>query len=109
MTQGQWKSANTRTKWTPATYEPWHEHANCARMQVDVADEIFFPVQEQGPLGESLARPAKRICADCPVTWECLETALATRENFGIWGGLTARERDTEIRRRNRERRRNAA
>jgi WhiB family redox-sensing transcriptional regulator len=37
--------------------------------------------------------PARRICADCPVKAECREYALAQGEQFGIWGGLTAGER----------------
>lgn len=36
---------------------------------------------------------AKRICEECLVRPECLEWALATNEKFGVWGGLTARER----------------
>jgi len=36
---------------------------------------------------------AKRICADCPVSRECLDYALRVQEPFGIWGGLTEAER----------------
>jgi WhiB family transcriptional regulator, redox-sensing transcriptional regulator len=36
---------------------------------------------------------AKRICADCPVSRECLDYALRVNEPFGIWGGLTEAER----------------
>jgi len=62
---------------------PWQEHSLCAYVDPDV----FFP--EKG--GSS--REAKRICAQCTVQAECLEYALANDERFGIWGGLSERER----------------
>lgn len=49
--------------------------------------EAFFP--EKG----GSTRDAKRICAECTVRSECLEYALANDERFGIWGGLSERER----------------
>ncbi|CAN5810582.1 hypothetical protein BH23ACT5_BH23ACT5_08260 [soil metagenome] len=36
---------------------------------------------------------AKRICSTCPVRWECLFYAIDTRQQFGVWGGLSAEER----------------
>jgi WhiB family redox-sensing transcriptional regulator len=63
----------------------WHDRAACARPDVD--PEWFFP--EKG----GAAAPAKRICADCPVKAPCLADALATRDEHGIRGGLTVRER----------------
>jgi len=62
---------------------PWTDQALCA--QTD--PEAFFP--EKG--GSS--REAKRVCRACPVRAECLEYALAFDERFGIWGGLSERER----------------
>jgi WhiB family transcriptional regulator, redox-sensing transcriptional regulator len=61
----------------------WQERALCA--QTD--PEAFFP--EKG----GSTREAKRICAGCEVRAECLEYALANDERFGIWGGLSERER----------------
>jgi WhiB family redox-sensing transcriptional regulator len=61
----------------------WQEKALCA--QTD--PEAFFP--EKG----GSTREAKRICAGCEVRAECLEYALAFDERFGIWGGLSERER----------------
>lgn len=61
----------------------WREHALCA--QTD--PEAFFP--NKGDSGEQ----AKRVCADCPVTSECLAWALAHRIPFGIWGGLSVEQR----------------
>lgn len=61
----------------------WQERALCA--QTD--PEAFFP--EKG----GSTREAKRICLGCEVRDECLEYALANDERFGIWGGLSERER----------------
>ena len=61
----------------------WHERALCA--QTD--PEAFFP--EKG----GSTREAKKICVGCEVRGECLEYALANDERFGIWGGLSERER----------------
>ena len=43
-------------------------------------------------------RAAIRICATCPVRDECLEFALETRERFGVWGGMTERQRRRTLR-----------
>ena len=59
------------------------ESALCA--QTD--PEAFFP--EKG----GSTREAKKVCTGCEVRAECLEYALANDERFGIWGGLSERER----------------
>ena len=61
----------------------WQERALCA--QTD--PEAFFP--EKG----GSTREAKKVCIGCDVRGECLEYALAHDERFGIWGGLSERER----------------
>lgn len=61
----------------------WQVDSLCA--QTD--PEAFFP--EKG----GSTRDAKRICAECTVSSECLEYALQNDERFGIWGGLSERER----------------
>lgn len=63
--------------------ENWQERALCA--QTD--PEAFFP--EKG----GSTREAKRICQGCEVRDACLITALENDERFGIWGGLSERER----------------
>jgi WhiB family transcriptional regulator, redox-sensing transcriptional regulator len=63
--------------------QDWQERALCA--QTD--PEAFFP--EKG----GSTREAKRICSGCDVRAECLDYALAHDERFGIWGGLSERER----------------
>lgn len=62
---------------------PWAAEAKC--LQAD--PEAFFP--EKG----GSTREAKRICDRCDVREECLEYALTNDERFGIWGGLSERER----------------
>lgn len=42
---------------------------------------------------------AKRICRNCPVRYECLADALDNRIEFGVWGGMTERERRALLRR----------
>ena len=61
----------------------WQADALCA--QTD--PEAFFP--EKG----GSTRDAKKICSGCEVKAECLEYALNNDERFGIWGGLSERER----------------
>lgn len=61
----------------------WQDRALCA--QTD--PEAFFP--EKG----GSTREAKRVCRTCDVRAECLEYALEHDERFGIWGGLSERER----------------
>lgn len=63
--------------------ESWQDRALCA--QTD--PEAFFP--EKG----GSTREAKKICLGCEVRDMCLEYALAHDERFGIWGGLSERER----------------
>ncbi len=43
---------------------------------------------------------AKAICMGCPVRFDCLADALDSRTEFGVWGGMTERERRTLLRRR---------
>lgn len=61
----------------------WQDDALCAQ----VAQEMFFP--EKG----GSTRDAKRICDGCDVKAQCLAYALETGQRFGIWGGLSERQR----------------
>lgn len=63
--------------------EPWRDDAICA--QTD--PEAFYP--EKG----GSTKKAKKICGGCEVRLECLQYALDHDERFGIWGGLSERER----------------
>ena len=62
---------------------PWVALALCA--QTD--PEVFFP--EKG----GTTQPAKNVCRACEVRSECLDQALRNDERFGVWGGLSERER----------------
>lgn len=66
-------------------FEEWMGRAMC----LDVDPELFYP--DKGQPGK--AAVAKRICGMCPVIDECLAHAVAKREQHGIWGGLTPKER----------------
>ena len=61
----------------------WRERAACRGTDLDV----FSPERGQ------TASPARLVCARCPVRQPCLEYALSNRITYGIWGGLTERER----------------
>jgi WhiB family redox-sensing transcriptional regulator len=74
-------SMNTSTSTTAAP--AWHELALCAQTGPD----FFFPEP-----GTSL-RDAKRLCGACEGRAGCLEYALTHDERFGVWGGLSERER----------------
>ncbi|HEX4980500.1 MAG TPA: WhiB family transcriptional regulator [Ilumatobacteraceae bacterium] len=63
--------------------ENWQDHANC----LGVDPDLFFP--ERG----ASTREAKEVCRGCVVREDCLEFALQNGEKFGIWGGLSERER----------------
>lgn len=61
----------------------WQDEALCA--QAD--PEAFFP--EKG----GSTRLAKAVCRSCDVRAECLDYAMETNQMFGIWGGMSERER----------------
>jgi WhiB family redox-sensing transcriptional regulator len=61
----------------------WQDLANCRGADPD----LFFP--ERG----ASTRTAKGICRECSVQEECLEFAVVSSEKFGIWGGMSERER----------------
>jgi WhiB family redox-sensing transcriptional regulator len=54
--------------------------------------EMFFPSDTKGD-GYTTTRYAKDICAQCDYTVQCLITAVMNKEEYGIWGGSTVRER----------------
>lgn len=82
----------------------WRTSAACR----DEDPELFFPIGTTGPAVEQ-TEAAKRVCAGCSVRDECLEFALATNQDAGVWGGLNEDERRTLRRQRQRARRRVAS
>jgi WhiB family transcriptional regulator, redox-sensing transcriptional regulator len=69
----------------------WQRAANC----LGVDPDLFFP--ERG----GSTREAKEVCRGCVVREQCLQFALENGEKFGIWGGMSERERRRLRRRRN--------
>jgi WhiB family redox-sensing transcriptional regulator len=82
-------------RFTGPSERRWQEEANC----LGVDPDLFFP--ERG----ASTREAKAVCRSCEVRVDCLEYALAHGEKFGIWGGLSERERRRVRRQRALERR----
>jgi WhiB family redox-sensing transcriptional regulator len=71
-----------------AADDVWRDHALCR----DTDPELFFPV---GTTGQALVSQdhAKQVCHECTVQQACLDYALDTNQDSGIWGGLTEEER----------------
>lgn len=63
----------------------------------EVDPEIFFPVSAIN------SAAAKYVCWSCQMRQECLDYAIDTGQQFGIWGGENLEERQAEVRRRNKE------
>ena len=77
------------------SYE-WQYSAAC----IGVDESVFFsPDAERGPSRRAREAAAKALCAVCPVRQQCLDHALAVREPYGVWGGLTFNERENLLRR----------
>ncbi|WP_329131274.1 WhiB family transcriptional regulator [Streptomyces sp. NBC_00670] len=73
----------------------WRERAACRTEDPD----LFFPVGTTGPALLQIEE-AKSVCRGCPVRDACLEWALETGQNIGVWGGTTEMERRALKRRR---------
>ena len=75
----------------------WSDAAACRGIE----NLLFFSpdVMETKDARLRRERQAKLLCADCNVREECLSSALAQRESYGIWGGLTELERRALLRR----------
>ncbi|HVF52249.1 MAG TPA: WhiB family transcriptional regulator [Actinomycetota bacterium] len=80
----------------------WQEEAACNAYE----NVVFFGEEGESEL-EKQAREhrAKSICHRCPVIEPCLEFAMETNQKYGIWGGMTDKERASLKRRRARARR----
>ena len=75
----------------PPSRQPWQERAACAG-EIGV---LFYPPMRAEKKAVRLRREAHAIsvCQQCPVREECLQYAIDHDERYGIWGGLTDRER----------------
>ena len=68
----------------------WRGGAICR----DTDPDLFFPVGTTGYALVQIDR-AKQVCGECPVSVDCLQYALDTNQDSGIWGGLSEEERRT--------------
>ena len=68
--------------------EDWTMRAKCRGMQ----DALFPEASDQ--------KRARLVCSGCPVRFECLAEALDNRIEWGVWGGMTERERRLLLRQR---------
>ena len=84
--------------------DSWRPAASCRSTDPD----LFFPVGTTGSAVDHIAS-AKEVCRSCPVQEPCLEFAVETNQDAGVWGGTTEDERRQIRRRRARERRAIAA
>lgn len=69
-------------------YEQWRPRAECR----DLNPDLFFPIGVTGEAERQILR-AKSVCGSCPVQMQCLEFALRTNQEYGIWGGKDEEER----------------
>jgi WhiB family redox-sensing transcriptional regulator len=69
----------------------WQMRAACRG--TDTAT-FYHPENERGPSRVRREQAAKAVCATCTVVESCLRWALAAREPYGVWGGLSPEERE---------------
>jgi len=75
----------------------WQIKAACRGLDTSM---FYHPENERGPSRVRREMRAKQVCAGCPVLHHCLRWALAAREPYGVWGGMTVEEREELLRRR---------
>lgn len=71
----------------------WIDEANCRGKKI----EVFYPPSGRRPT------EALELCSECCVRSDCLEYALDNHQHWGVWGGMTERQRFAEKRRRRRQ------
>ncbi|WP_229052056.1 WhiB family transcriptional regulator [Aeromicrobium sp. Leaf350] len=69
----------------------WQHSGACMGLDSSV---FFSPSRERGAAKHLREQGAKAVCATCPVIEECRDHALAAREPYGVWGGMTVEERE---------------
>lgn len=69
----------------------WQLQGRCRGLDSDL---FFHGDGDRGPTRAAREQAALAICADCPVVAQCARQALATREPYGVWGGLTESDRE---------------
>lgn len=76
----------------------WRYHAACR----DEDPELFFPIGSSGPALTQIEE-ARQVCRRCPVATACLEWALDSDQDSGVWGGTSEEERRKLRRQRTRQ------
>jgi WhiB family redox-sensing transcriptional regulator len=69
-------------------HDDWRDNAACR----DTNPDLFFPVGTTGPAIEQIDQ-AKAVCRQCDAQVACLEFALVTNQDSGVWGGTSEEER----------------
>ena len=80
--------AESRTLHLTVERDDWRDLALCR----DTDPDLFFPVGTTGPAIEQIEN-AKKVCMTCESRQPCLEFALTTNQDSGIWGGTSEEER----------------
>ena len=80
--------AQTRTLQLTIERDDWRDVALCR----DTDPDLFFPVGTTGPAIEQIEN-AKAVCRECEAQAPCLEYALSTNQDSGVWGGTSEEER----------------
>jgi hypothetical protein len=81
---------------TPEPGRAWILQAVCATDAYVDRRDLWFPKESS----EAASREARKICWGCPVIEECARWAFETRQAFGVWGGIDARDRRAMLRKR---------
>lgn len=68
----------------------WMDDAECH----NYSNELFYPKESRGIGYAAAVAVAKEVCGSCPVRSKCLDYALKTDQQYGIWGGTTIRDRE---------------
>ena len=83
-----WPSPRHRTLQLTIERDDWRDVALCR----DTDPDLFFPVGTTGPAIEQIEN-AKAVCRQCEAQAPCLEYALTTNQDSGVWGGTSEEER----------------
>jgi WhiB family transcriptional regulator, redox-sensing transcriptional regulator len=67
----------------------WRDQAICSQSEKTA---LFFPVGVTGDAALQIEQ-AKEVCVECPVRMACLEYAITTNQEYGVWGGTSEEER----------------
>lgn len=78
----------TRSEALSAADDDWRDLAACR----DTDPDLFFPVGSTGLALDQIAA-AKAVCMQCPARGDCLDYALESNQDSGVWGGLSEEER----------------